>query len=138
MTHRIETGALMASVVELAHRAGREILAVYERPAFAVQSKPDDSPLTEADEASQEVIVRGLQELTPGVPVLSEEASDIPFDVRREWDTFWLVDPLDGTKEFIKRNDEFTVNIALVSGGNPVLGVVYAPVLDTAWAGIVA
>src|SRR5690606_10844852 len=95
---------------------------------FGVDYKKDDSPLTKADRAGHEVIVRYLRETA--LPVLSEEGKDIAYSERKNWEYFWMVDPLDGTKEFIKRNGEFTVNIALIHQGKPVAGVVYAPVLD--------
>jgi 3'(2'), 5'-bisphosphate nucleotidase len=94
---------------------------------LVVQYKKDDSPLTQADLASHEVLVRGLSMLTPEIPILSEEGSDIPYEVRAQWKTFWLLDPLDGTKEFIQRNGDFTVNVALIQDGAPILGVVFAP-----------
>lgn len=97
---------------------------------FRVGVKDDRSPLTAADLASHHCIVEGLQALHPRHPVLSEESSGVPFEVRSEWETYWLIDPLDGTKEFIKRNGEFTVNIALIHQHQPVLGVVYAPARD--------
>lgn len=117
------------AVVALARRAGEAILEVYARD-FAVQAKDDDSPLTQADLASHRIIVEGLQALAPEIPVLSEEGAGIPWETRRGWERYWLVDPLDGTREFVKKNGEFTVNIALVEGHRPVLGVVYAPVFD--------
>lgn len=126
--------ALLPAVTDLARRAGVEILAVYAQ-TFEVTHKADHSPLTLADMRAHEIIVRGLQELTPDIPVLSEEASDIPYETRREWHRYWLVDPLDGTKEFVSRNGEFTVNIALVEHHAPVLGVVHVPVSDTTYAG---
>ena len=104
---------LLDDVIALARRAGDRILEVYESD-FAVTHKDDDSPLTQADLASHKAIVAGLERLTPGIPVLSEEGADTPYAVRRDWAQYWLVDPLDGTKEFIARNDEFTVNIALI------------------------
>jgi 3'(2'), 5'-bisphosphate nucleotidase len=109
-------------------------LDVYAKP-FEVINKADESPLTLADLRSHELIVRGLQQLTPDIPVLSEEASDISFEVRRQWKCFWLIDPLDGTKEFVSRNGEFTVNIALIEQHAPVLGVVYVPITDTTYSG---
>lgn len=120
---------LIDSVIQIAHRAGGAILEVYESPDFNVELKGDDSPLTRADIAANKLIVDGLSSLTPDIPVLSEESKQVPYADRKDWTVYWLVDPLDGTKEFIKRNGEFTVNIALVSDGVPVLGVVYAPVL---------
>lgn len=101
-------------------------MEIYSRP-FSVEYKEDSSPLTEADSASHRVIAAGLPAIAPGVPVISEEGDSVPFEARRGFERFWLVDPLDGTKEFIKRNGEFTVNIALIENGAPVLGVVYAP-----------
>jgi len=112
---------------ELARVAGEAILQVYNSD-FSVEIKSDESPLTQADLAAQKVIMAGLTTLDPLLPVLSEEAKAAAWDVRRHWTSFWLVDPLDGTREFVKRNGEFTVNIALIDGGKPVLGVVLAPV----------
>ena len=125
---------LLSDVATLARRAGDAILAVYSQQ-FEVTNKADHSPLTLADMKSHEIIVQGLQALTPDVPVLSEEASDIPYSERRQWQRYWLVDPLDGTKEFVSRNGEFTVNIALIEGHDPVLGVVHVPVSDTTYTG---
>lgn len=123
------------AVIALAVEAGKAILTVYNGPDFNVETKDDNSPLTAADHASHEVIDRGLRTLTPGIPVLSEEGRDVPWAERRQWQRFWLVDPLDGTKEFIKRNGEFTVNIALIEDGRPVFGVIYAPATDTLYVG---
>lgn len=114
---------------DTARRAGEAILEVYGS-AFAVEVKEDASPLTEADRRSNAVILDALRQRYPGVPVISEETRALPWSERRGWDWLWLVDPLDGTKEFIKRNGEFTVNIALVRDGEPVAGVVYQPVGD--------
>ena len=116
------------AVIALARDAGGAIMRVYAQD-FSVEHKDDRSPLTEADLASHRLIVDGLHALTPGVPVLSEESSELPWDVRRTWTRYWLVDPLDGTREFVKRNGEFTVNIALIEGDAAVFGVVYAPAL---------
>lgn len=118
----------MDALCSLVRRAGMAILSVYGRE-FAVEAKADDSPLTAADRAAHQILVEGLKTLSP-LPVLSEEGRLIPFEARRRWTRYWLLDPLDGTKEFVKRNGEFTVNIALVEQGRPVLGVVYAPALD--------
>ena len=126
---KAELERLLEQVLALAREAGRRILDVYER-AYMVETKDDASPVTEADMAAHEVIVDGLQSLPHAWPVLSEESVDIPFSARARWDTYWLVDPLDGTREFIKRNGEFTVNIALIHDHEPVLGVVYVPVKD--------
>jgi len=124
---------LLPQLVELAHRAGEAIMEIYRSGETGTVSKADDSPLTLADLASHKIIVAGLKRLTPDIPVLSEEASNIPYTERSKWTCFWLVDPLDGTKEFIKRNGEFTVNIALIENGVPVMGVVYAPVLEASY-----
>lgn len=118
---------LLDQVVALSIEAGHAIMAIYDGHAFKVTHKEDKSPLTEADLASHHVIVKGLEHLTPEWPVLSEESEDTPYETRKNWPVFWLVDPLDGTKEFLKRNGEFTVNIALISGDAPIMGVVYAP-----------
>ncbi len=122
-----DLAALRGAVAAIARRAGAAILAVYESE-FAVTHKDDRSPLTEADLAAHRVIDAALGELDPSLPVLSEESAHIPWSQRREWRRYWLVDPLDGTREFVKRNGEFTVNIALIERGEPVLGVVHAPV----------
>lgn len=113
--------------------AGEEILAIYESGDFDVELKGDASPLTRADRASHEVIMRHLVET--GIPILSEEGREMPYDERKGWDQLWIVDPIDGTKEFIKRNGEFTVNIALVQGGVPVLGVIFVPVTGEMYFG---
>ncbi|MGI9342843.1 MAG: 3'(2'),5'-bisphosphate nucleotidase CysQ [Gammaproteobacteria bacterium] len=125
---------LTEAVVAIARRAGQAILHIYESD-FDVETKADNSPLTAADRASHQLIVRELTELTPDIPIWSEESATISFNSRSLWSEFWLVDPLDGTKEFIKRNGEFTVNIALVRNNNPVLGVVHVPVHDRDYYG---
>jgi len=113
-------------VVQLAKQAGTAIMEIYNRD-FSVDTKADDSPLTEADLAAHHCIVDGLKKLTPQIPVLSEESAAISWQERSQWQSYWLIDPLDGTKEFIKRNGEFTVNIALIVDQQPLWGVVYAP-----------
>ena len=124
-------------IIRIAELAGRKILEIYNRDEeLRVMKKGDNSPLTEADLAAHNVIIAGLEAISD-LPILSEESADIPWSTRQTWDSYWLVDPLDGTKEFIKKNGEFTVNIALISGGTPVFGVVYAPVLDTLYSGVV-
>ena len=120
---------LRSACIELSVLAGAAILEIYAQD-FPVEFKADDSPLTQADLASHRLIVAGLRALTPDIPVLSEEDADVPWSVRRTWQRHWLVDPLDGTREFVKKNGEFTVNIALIEQGRPVLGVVYAPVFE--------
>jgi 3'(2'), 5'-bisphosphate nucleotidase len=126
--------ALLSSIAELARRAGDKILEVYGQ-AVQVTHKADASPLTIADLRAHKVITDGLASLTPQLPVLSEEASDIPYAVRKTWTRYWLVDPLDGTKEFLSRNGEFTVNIALIDNHVPILGVVYVPTQHTVYMG---
>lgn len=121
-------------VCAIARAAGAAIMDIYDGD-HGVEFKDDKSPLTAADKAAHRVIVAGLEELTPDIPILSEEGRDIPYDLRKKWSCFWLVDPLDGTKEFIKRNGEFTVNIALIEVRKPVFGVVYVPVQDTLYWG---
>ncbi|NNV08173.1 3'(2'),5'-bisphosphate nucleotidase CysQ [Geobacillus sp. C56-T2] len=122
----------LVDLLKISLDAGKEILQVYEN-GFDVESKEDHSPLTLADKKSHEAIVKGLSSLYPNIPVLSEEGKSISYETRKEWNYLWLVDPLDGTKEFIKKNGEFTVNIALIEAGKPVVGIIYAPVLDTAY-----
>lgn len=115
--------------------AGEKIMQVYQNNNFEVTLKADDSPLTLADRAAHDQIITILNDT--GLPVLSEEGRSIPYEQRSAWSRFWLVDPLDGTKEFIKRNNEFTVNIALIENQRPVLGVVYVPATRVLYAGIV-
>ncbi|MCS3770612.1 3'(2'), 5'-bisphosphate nucleotidase [Aeromonas hydrophila] len=118
----------------IARAAGDAIMAIYSQP-FAVEYKQDESPLTAADKGAHEVIVQALARLTPDIPVLSEESGPEVMAARHCWSRYWLVDPLDGTKEFVSRNGEFTVNIALIEEGAPRWGLVYAPVLDQLWYG---
>ena len=118
----------------IARAAGDAILTIYRQP-FAVEYKQDESPLTAADQGAHEVIVQALARLTPDIPVLSEESDAETMQARLGWSRYWLVDPLDGTKEFVSRNGEFTVNIALIEESRPVWGLVYAPVLDKLWYG---
>jgi len=123
---------LLSVAIRAAVLAGHEIQQVYG-DEFKVEIKEDKSPLTEADKRSHEKIAAILKET--GLPLLSEEGKTIDFEERNKWKYYWLIDPLDGTKEFIKRNGEFTVNIALIKNGIPVLGVIYAPVIDTIYFG---
>jgi 3'(2'), 5'-bisphosphate nucleotidase len=127
---------LRTDVVDLVGAAGRATMTYYDAPESAgVREKDDKSPVTLADEVAHAILVEGLQRLDPSIPVISEEAAADDFQTRRSWRRFWLVDPLDGTKEFIKRRAEFTVNVALIDAGEPVLGVVGAPALDLVyWA----
>jgi 3'(2'), 5'-bisphosphate nucleotidase len=138
MTGPREDRRLLDAACEIAREAGRAILEVYGRADFAVARKSDDSPLTEADEVAHGIISRALEQLDAQLPVLSEESLPADHAARREWKRYWLVDPLDGTKEFVKRNGEFTVNIALVDEQRAVLGAVHAPVLDRMYSGAVA
>ncbi|QNH20376.1 3'(2'),5'-bisphosphate nucleotidase [Xanthomonas sp. GW] len=126
------TADLRETVIAIAIDAAAAIMAVYAT-GFEVEHKADASPLTQADLAAHRIIVEGLERLTPDLPVLSEESAHIPWDVREHWTSYWLVDPLDGTREFVKRNGEFSVNIALIHQGAPVFGVVQAPVDGRVW-----
>ncbi|CAN5658698.1 3'(2'),5'-bisphosphate nucleotidase CysQ [soil metagenome] len=125
--------SLLSQAVPIAVEAGEAVMEVYGRD-FSTTEKDDKSPLTEADMASHHKIIAGLEKIDPSIPILSEESKAIPYEDRAGWTRFWLVDPLDGTKEFIKRNGEFTVNIALIENGEAVLGVVHAPVLGITYA----
>jgi 3'(2'), 5'-bisphosphate nucleotidase len=121
---------LQTAVIGLARQAGVATMTYYGDAASDVREKSDQSPLTLADETAHGILVQGLHEIDRATPVVSEEGALPPFETRRDWPRFWLVDPLDGTKEFIKRRAEFTVNVALIENGEPVLGVVLAPALD--------
>lgn len=122
---------LRLAVIDLARQAGRATMPYYDGTLAAeVREKDNRTPVTLADEVAHDILVEGLRQIDPGTPVISEEAEAASFDHRRAWRRFWLVDPLDGTKEFIKRRAEFTVNVALIEDGEPVLGVVLAPALD--------
>ena len=125
---------LIGPLTALARDAGKAILEVYATD-FDVQEKSDESPLTQADLASHRKIVAGLSALTPDIPIISEEEGLASFEERREWPRYWLIDPLDGTKEFVNRNGEFTVNIALIDANRPVLGVVHVPVQNKTYIG---
>lgn len=125
--------ALLPETSEIARKAGAAIMEIYQTEDFSIEAKSDDSPLTAADLASHHCIIEGLEALQPAFPVLSEESDKIPFEERSQWQTYWLIDPLDGTKEFIKRNGQFTVNIALIHDHKPVLGVVYVPATDVCY-----
>lgn len=130
----MSNGDLAQTIVDISHKAGDAIMTIYEKD-FAIYEKSDESPLTEADLAAHNIIVAGLEGASD-LPILSEESSKIDWETRQKWSRYWLVDPLDGTKEFIKKNGEFTVNIALIENGEPVMGVVYAPVLGTTYVGV--
>lgn len=128
------TRELLDAICRIAVDAGHRTLPIYHSD-FDVETKADDSPLTQADLAAHRAIADQLAELTPNTPQLSEEGSEIAYDTRSEWREYWLVDPLDGTREFVNKNDQFTINIALIQDGRPVLGAVYAPALDQLWFG---
>lgn len=130
----MQLDSFIEPIVALSADAGRAILAVYETD-FDVHTKADESPLTKADMASNQRILQGLRELAPDIPIITEEAGLPPFEVRRHWNRYWLIDPLDGTKEFVNRNGEFTVNIALIDHGKPVFGVVHVPVTGKTYIG---
>ena len=129
----------LEEIVSIAKSAGNTIMEIYNRD-FSIEYKDDKSPLTEADLKSNEVIINGLEALNlkfkiqnskfKSIPIMSEEGKEIPYDERKEWEYYWCIDPIDGTKEFIKKNGEFTVNIALIHNDTPILGVVYAPALN--------
>jgi 3'(2'), 5'-bisphosphate nucleotidase len=119
----------LEKIKQIAIDAGNAIMKIYTQD-FTVNYKEDNSPLTQADILSNEIICSSLIDLYPNIPILSEENKEVPYETRREWSYYWCIDPIDGTKEFIKKNGEFTVNIALVHKNTPVLGVVYAPALD--------
>jgi len=133
----IDHPALLEELCAVAREAGAAILEVYGRD-FSVQLKEDRSPLTEADQVAHTLIRKRLRDLPVSLPLLSEESAPEDLQQRREWQHYWLVDPLDGTKEFLKRNGEFTVNIALVEHGRAVAGIVYAPALDHLYYGAIA
>lgn len=128
----MNTKSLLPEIVKLAKSAGKEILKIYQQKNPLVKVKADKTPVTEADLIANQIITEGLTQLSSW-PVLSEESAQIPFVERQQWQTYWLVDPLDGTKEFIQKTDEFTVNIALIEKNQPVLGVIYAPALQLSY-----
>ena len=126
---------VLEPVVELATKAGVAILEVYATD-FDVQAKDDESPVTQADMSAHIIIEQGLSQLTPDIPIISEESGLPGFEVRSQWTRYWLIDPLDGTREFVNRNDEFTVNIALIDNHRPILGVVHIPVMNKTYTGV--
>ncbi|MDA3862227.1 MAG: 3'(2'),5'-bisphosphate nucleotidase CysQ [Melioribacteraceae bacterium] len=129
---------LSRNLIAISKEAGKSIIKIYNSDDFGIEIKSDTSPLTKADRAANEVIEKRLTEIYPEIPILSEEGKETPFEERKTWTKFWLVDPLDGTKEFIKRNGEFTVNIALIDAGKPIAGVIFAPVTNEVYYGDVA
>ena len=126
---------IVDDIIRISKDAGKKILSIYNSDDFDITIKDDNSPLTLADQASNEIICSNLKKNYKNIPILSEEEKMIEYSERKKWNTFWLIDPLDGTKEFIKKNGEFTVNIALIKNGIPILGIVHAPVLDITWYG---
>ena len=136
MTDSLRERRLLDAACEIARVAGHAILEVYGRSEFAVARKSDNSPLTEADQVAHGIIARALAKLDAGLPVLSEESQPGDHAARRKWRRYWLVDPLDGTKEFLARTGEFTINIALIDEHRPLLGVLYLPLERTAYVGI--
>lgn len=132
----MENKALAEEVVQIAREAGAAIMAIYGREDFDVELKADESPLTIADKTANDLICEKLEQLSVQYPIISEENKEVPFETRRHYDYHWLVDPLDGTKEFIKRNGEFTVNIALIHKGDPVMGVVHVPCFNETYWGV--
>ncbi|MGR2768533.1 3'(2'),5'-bisphosphate nucleotidase CysQ [Photobacterium ganghwense] len=127
-------GNQLSSLYDIAIAAGKVIMEHYHSQV-QVTEKADSSPVTEADLAANALIIEELEKLTPDIPILSEESAHTPWQERQKWERFWLVDPLDGTKEFLRKNGEFTVNIALIEQGKPVLAVVHAPALNKSWLG---
>ena len=127
----VDLESLLPQVVALVEKAGAAVMEVYASGDFkTTYKKQDDSPLTRADLASHQLLTEGLRAMTPTLPVLSEESKEVPTAERQSWERYWLVDPLDGTKEFINRRDEFTINVAMIDRGEPSLGVVYAPAME--------
>lgn len=133
---RVQLPSILPDVLAVADEASRTVLNIYQSD-FNVSYKADHSPITAADTAAHEVISSGLRAISLDIPILSEEGKEIPWEERRHWRRFWLVDPIDGTKDFTQRTGEFTVNIALIEDGKPVLGVVTAPALKEAFWGVV-
>lgn len=127
------TNIKLEDIKNIALKAGEAIIEIYEKD-FHIEYKEDKSPLTEADTKSNKIICDALEKLYPNIPILSEENKLVEYETRKEWKYYWCIDPIDGTKEFIKKNGEFTVNIALIYKDTPVLGVVYAPVLDAMYS----
>lgn len=127
---------LLPELIQLIYQTGEAIMAIYaDETLWQTQQKTNDTPVTAADLAAQSVLLDGLNRLSPEIPILSEEGHLVPWELRRHWQTYWLLDPLDGTREFLQRNGEFTVNIALIQHGKPIMGLVYAPATQTLYWG---
>ena len=127
--------SLAPQLIQISRTAGKSILAFYHQKDVGIQTKKDDTPVTNADLAANQVIINNLMDLSTGYPLLSEESEHMPWQERKNWQRYWLIDPLDGTKEFINRNGEFSVNIALIENNYPLLGVVHIPASDTTYWG---
>ena len=127
--------SILPDVIKIADEASEKVLHIYQSD-FKVNYKEDHSPITAADIASHDIIVKGLRQISRDIPILSEEGAEIPWEERKKWRRFWLIDPIDGTKDFTQRTGEFTVNIAMIEDGEPVMGVVTAPALKEAFWGI--
>ena len=123
-------------ICQLAKDAGNAILSIYNTE-FDIKTKSDNSPLTQADLTSHKIIEKGLKKLSPEIPIISEEQGLTEFNIRKKWKRYWLIDPLDGTKEFVKKNGEFTVNIALIEENKPIFGVVHGPVIEKTYVGCI-
>lgn len=135
--HDVNQHPTFQSLQKIIHDAADVIMNIYQRADLGVEQKSDDSPVTAADLAAHHIILNGLKELTPDIPILSEE-DVVDFDERFTWPLLWVVDPLDGTKEFIKRNGEFSINIALVKNGEPIVGMIYLPTTGEGYFGVTA
>ena len=131
----VTEGFDVRDIIRLSIEAGEAIMEVYREEDVGVEVKSDNSPVTRADIAAHNIIEAGLEKLTPEIPLLSEESGELSYETRKGWSRYWLVDPLDGTKEFIHKRSEFTVNIALIDKGEPVFGVVYVPVQEVIYYG---
>lgn len=129
----IHVKGILDDLILLTEQAGQAVLDIYNSDTLEIENKDDLSPLTNADKASHQILTHGLSKY--GLPVLSEEGKDIPYDVRKNWDLYWCIDPIDGTKEFIRKTGEFTINVALIKDTLPVFGIVYAPVLNKMYIG---
>lgn len=132
----MQYSSILPDVIKVADEASEKVLHIYQSD-FKVSYKADDSPITAADTAAHEIITQGLRRISRDIPILSEEGKGIPWEERNQWRRFWLVDPIDGTKDFTQRTGEFTVNIAMIEDGQPVMGVVTAPALKEAYWGVV-
>jgi 3'(2'), 5'-bisphosphate nucleotidase len=129
----MEVKGVLNDLIVLTEKAGKAVLDIYNSDALVIEDKADLSPLTNADKASHQILMNGLKKY--GLPILSEEGKDISYEDRKNWEIYWCIDPIDGTKEFIKKTGEFTINIGLIHGTKPIFGIVYAPVLHKMYIG---